>query len=170
MAVSQEINYTTAGVKIIDVNATAERNLSNSVSDRFVLKSAEIEDYSTTNATIAKRVIDFWIKNYWPTTLAVAWNISNPAVSSSTFNINSSEDVRVFIESDYASQGVKTPVIKAQNGTSTSSVLDRFTAKLIGILSYQSITETLASSILSGESDFILCLAKYFKNALKAIK
>lgn len=146
--VSQEISYTTSGTKGVDINVTSsDSNLSDTLSDRLVLKALEIENYTTINVTPTTRIFDFWIKNYWPSALSSNWNVSDPPISGEAFSLNSSESVRVLIEANYSTQGTKRPVIKAYSGSHTNSLLERFAVKLVQIVSYQTIVEGTGSTI-----------------------
>ena len=53
----------------------------------------------------------------------------------------------IYVESDYATQGVKKPVINAYAGSSVKSVVERFANKLIEISNYRTVVVDKSSSI-----------------------
>ncbi|MBI2143988.1 RHS repeat protein [Candidatus Woesearchaeota archaeon] len=145
--VSQEINYTAAGQKSVDINITADRNLSDSFSDRFTLKAVEIEDYYFRNTTFRRKSFDFFAKNQWASNLSSNWNLTDPSAANTSFYLDTGEAVWVYVEADYATQGIKKPAVNAYSGPIVKSIVERFANKLVEILNYKTIVEDKSGSI-----------------------
>jgi YD repeat-containing protein len=145
--ISQAIDYTTPGRKEVYINITSGRNLSDSLSDVFVLKALEIEDYSFSNTTLTNRTFEFLIKNYWSSSLTSNWNITDPFTENLSFNLDSGDSVLVRVSADYGTQGVKKPVVHAYSGSFIQSVTERFTNKLVEILNFRTLVEDKSSSV-----------------------
>jgi YD repeat-containing protein len=144
--IAQSINYTGPGKKTVNITIWSDRNLSDSFSDSFTLKSIDFEDYHLYNTSLTKRVFDFMVKNYWTSNLSSSWNITDPTIASSSFSLGAGETLWVFVESDNVTQGTKRPVVNAYNGSLINSVSERFLNKLLGILNYEVIIEARNST------------------------
>jgi YD repeat-containing protein len=147
VVVSQSINYTNPGKKTVSINISSDRNLSDSLSDSFILKSVALDSYFFYNTSLTKKAFDFLVKNYWVTNLSAKWNITDPPIASSSFNLGPGEVLWVFVESDNLTQGIKAPTVNAYNGSLASSRVERFANKLLGLANYRTIVESRNNSI-----------------------
>ncbi len=152
-AISQSINYTTDGSKI--VNATIiSGGMSDVYNESFSLSAIRIENLeSYKNNETNQRILRFNITNYWPHTISnVNWRISDPLTTSNdSVTLSPGESRNFTVQINYSSQGVKSPGLLAYNGTFNSSTSDRFAVKMVQILNNLVLKESKDSTIQIAE-------------------
>jgi YD repeat-containing protein len=150
-SVVRNISYTTGGIKIITVNISSG-SFSDSYTERVYVKSLNIIDYFSHNMTGINKLVEFTVKNYWSSDiLENSWSLDDPSISSDNFNLSAGEDVMVFIETNYSSQGTKQPTVTATNGTLTDTFKDYFSIEMLKVRYYtlkESLTNTISQLVV----------------------
>lgn len=145
--VVQEINYTTDGVKLARVNISGDGGLADSVSELFLLKGVGVEGYYSFNRSASERMFEFFVKNFWNSSVNAAWNITDPLVVGSSLSLSEGESVWVFVNANYTAPGFKKPVANAYNGSFVSNVLDKFAVKFVEVSGFAVVVEGAASTV-----------------------
>ncbi|MFC1715686.1 toxin TcdB middle/N-terminal domain-containing protein [Candidatus Poribacteria bacterium] len=143
-AISQIINYTTDGEKIVNITVSSG-SIKDTYQDQFTINAFGIERYFRYSFNTTERIISFDLLNNWPSNLSVSWNISNPSLANST-NLDQDESLMIIIEENYT-QGRKEPTISASSGAMSGTFTDWFDIYIVHLLDLQSLSESVASTI-----------------------
>jgi YD repeat-containing protein len=137
-SVSQEINFTNAGLKQIKVTI-GSGNFTDTYQENTRLYALGVQDFLNIVKNGTTRIFNFLIQNDWYN-LTMKWNITDPSLENST-SLDNNESLIVVIEEDY-SQGKKQPLVQVFNSSYLEDIeLDVFTIKQIGINEFQILHE-----------------------------
>src|SRR3989338_6762257 len=145
--ISQEINYTTGGLKKIQINI-GSGNLTDSYTDYQYIKWLDLNQFYSTVKNATARVFDFLVTNKNAETTAALWNISNPSLNYS-LNLSNNESLIVIIEEDYGQGNKQVNVRVFNNSIEEDNLLDVFKIRQLSIESFQTLFENSSSSIVS---------------------
>jgi hypothetical protein len=142
-----EVNYTSDGPKIMTVDAISTNystNYSQKYIESFTKEGVSIENYTRVKRNNSVYAISFDIINHWHNQ-TVYWNISNP-FSSNNSVIANNQSVHVYQENSY-SQGTNKVEISARVSTFVDKMTDIFEVRPLQIYDFQTLKETLTSSV-----------------------
>lgn len=145
--ITQNITYTTAGEKNVSVVITSG-SLSDRHNETFTLKSLEIENLNSYIEAETNRTFNFTIRNYWPQSLSVSWNMSDPSVTNNNVAaLAQGESVNITHRNNYTTQGRKANAINVYSGSFLGSFIDRFRVEMASIAEHSTLYENQSSTI-----------------------
>lgn len=142
--VSQVINYTTDGVKTVNVTVSSG-SITDDYQDQFTINAFEIARYFRALNT-TERILSFDIFNRWPSNLSVSWNLSDPALVNSIY-LTQDESLMIIIEENYTTQGRKEPEVNAYSGSFLDKLQDWFDNHIVEVFDFQTLSESISSTI-----------------------
>ena len=126
------VNYSTAGKKTFTCTTTSlDGSESQSVS--FTVKSFEVEKYDTLSKGVNSRVVTFNVKNHFRSAEA---NISIDGFSTLA-NISSNEEIMVFSEVNYSSDGDKVITVNVSSTNESTRYFNSFTLDGVMVENYR---------------------------------
>jgi len=144
--ITQEINFTTRGVKPLKITIYSG-NFTDTYSEDIRLYSLDILNFLNIAKNGTTRIFNFLIQNTW-LNLTAYWNVSDPVVQNATI-LNQNESLIVVIEENYP-QGKKEVEIRLYNQTVLEDkITEIFTIKHIGINEFETLFQNSSNAVTS---------------------
>lgn len=145
-SVTQEINFTNAGLKQIKITI-GSGNFTDTYSENIKLYALGINQFINYVKNGTTRIFNFIIKNDW-SALTTYWNFTSPALNH-TINLSQNESLIVVIEENYA-QGQKDITVGVFNNTFLEDTeLDVFKIRHIGINKLEILHENTSRAVVA---------------------
>ena len=143
--ITQNITYTTDGDKTVNITVSSG-SIEDSNTYQFKIEALEIARYDKYNISNTYKITSFNIFNYWPSTLNVNWNITDPSIKNGTA-LAQNKSVIVIIAENYTTEGRKDETVNAQSGSFSNTLEDWFNIHIVQLLDFQVLSESVSSTV-----------------------
>ncbi len=140
-------NYTTPGIKTFACTASSpDGNETQSLT--FKVKGLEVEKYDVLVKNASRQVLSFNAHNYFNDLSANISLFGDASVFSKQVNLTKDEQVMVFSEINYSSDGQKEASISLQSPLQNTSYVNDFTERGVSIENYQRTGDNSTTQVL----------------------
>ena len=137
-----EQNYSTPGNKDY-LMAVESGSVIGTNNGTVVVRGVNIDDFDRVALNKTSYLFAANIRNYWPGTQQLSWQLNDPSISSSyQTELNTSQALLLFIEADYSVQGTKNIEFATATAIDTNHAYDSFAIDMIDIEDYRVLEET----------------------------
>ncbi|AJF60977.1 hypothetical protein QT06_C0001G0127 [archaeon GW2011_AR15] len=142
-------NYTLPGEKTFTCTVTSNDG-TESETVEFTLNGLEIEDYDILLTNISRRVVAYDVVNYFTPIEANISMEDETASFSRITTLESDEDVMVFVETNYSSDGSKTFSIDVSSSNYSNSYSESFDLESVSIENYERVNQNTGQILVFG--------------------